>query len=135
QAHEARNEIPAALAAYEEVIAFLREEQSAEPEVRRLLGLAWMNRGNALQKLTDSSSRSAAISAYDEAIVQFHSLPFAEDHLCLNHLGAAWLNRGHAQLLTGDFPAAAASFEHAIPLLQQLPLEANPAYRLNLAGA
>jgi hypothetical protein len=52
-----------------------------------------------------------------------------------NHLGAACLNRGHALLAANDFVGAIASFQQAIAQLRELPLDENPAYRLNLAGA
>lgn len=156
QEHEARTELAAALGAYEEAMTLLRRIPLAHPEVRRLLGVAWMNRGNALQKQQvlrttaaatvgeasepriengDTPNPAETILAYEEAIGHFETLPFETDPLCLNHLGAAWLNRGHALLVADNFAGAAESFERAIPLLQQLPLENDPAFRLNLAGA
>lgn len=156
QQHEGRTELAAALACYEEALTLLRRLPLAHPEVRRLLGVTWMNRGNALQKQqvlrnaaaatagesspgrtenTDTPNPAEAIIAYEEAIGFFETLPFDTDPLCLNHLGAAWLNRGHALLAADNYAGAAESFERAIPLLQQLPLEADPSFRLNLAGA
>lgn len=102
---------------------------------RRFLGLLWMNRGNALQKIPAADSLPAAVHSYDEAIARFETLPFATEPVFLNHLGAAWLNRGHALIAAQDLPAALTSFDRAIQYLEQLPLDANPFYRLNLAGA
>ena len=91
-----------------------------------------MNRGNALQKIGDAPSRTAAVAAYDEAIAHFTTLSSTPAHR--NHHGAAWLNRGHA-LLDHNRPEATRSFEQAIAILRELPFDENPAYRLNLAGA
>ena len=132
QTLEARGEIPAALAAYDRAIATSQSDARAH-------GLAWMNRGNALQKchLLNDTSRprtGEAVEAYDRAIACFEVLPLNEP-LFRNHLGAAWLNRGHAQLTANDSAAAILSFEHAVAELAPLPLEADPHFRLNLAGA
>lgn len=163
---ESENRIADAIGAYDRAITLLRTNPAArELADRRALAIAWMNRGNALQKLPaaptvggalrpdtsapDASSRpelassapaladplAEALRAYDEAIALFESLPYETDPQFRNHLGAAWLNRGHALLVTDDLPAAAQSFEQAVGLLQSLPLEADPFYRLNLSGA
>lgn len=133
QAHEARGELPAALVCYNETIALLRLRDLREVEVRRQLGVAWMNRGNVLQKQNHST---AAISAYNVAISILRDLPPLPAHR--NHLGAAWLNRGHAYL-NGDEMAPehepVYSFEQAIGILADLPLDENLSYRINLAGA
>jgi len=96
--------------------------------------LAWMNRGNALQKI-GTESLPSAIEAYNRAIALFCTLPLPSDPALGNHLGAAWLNRGHALLLANQPVSAAESFEEAIGQLEALPLDANPHYRLNLCGA
>ena len=106
-------------------------------------GVAWMNRGNALQKLAAATPAgppravafAAALAAYDHAIASFRRLPVATDTLARNHLGAAWLNRGHLQLIAADTAGAAAAFAEAIAWLERLPLESDPHFRLNLAGA
>jgi tetratricopeptide (TPR) repeat protein len=135
QQAEAQGRTESALLAYDEAIALYRDLPREEPEIRRQLGVAWMNRGNALQKLgNDRSGLQAAVAAYDEAIALFRSLP-CDTPLHRNHLGAALLNRGHAQLVAGDSSATIASFEQAIACLAELPLDDHPAYRLNLAGA
>jgi tetratricopeptide (TPR) repeat protein len=126
---------------FEEAVAAYDRALDAAPSHGRLAGLVWMNRGNALQKLAagsrdESQQRddvAAAVFAYDEAIVRFAALRLAEPTF-RNHLGAAWLNRGHALVLIGH-PDAIVSFTHAIAHLEQLPLESDLNFRLNLAGA
>jgi tetratricopeptide (TPR) repeat protein len=131
-----------AVAAYDEAMGTLHFAAASEAETRRRLGVAWMNRGNALQKLGHPASPdperqanlSSSIAAYDEAVTLFRTLPL-DVAAHRNHLGAACLNRGHVLITTDDSPAAIASFERAIAHLAILPLDENPAYRLNLAGA
>lgn len=127
QSLEAQGRIPEALAAYDQAIAVSRSDARAH-------GVAWMNRGNALQKL-DAKSLGPAVEAYDRAIALFSSLPVATDLGARNHLGSAWLNRGHALLLAEHTASAIESFERSIALLEQLPVDANPHFRLNLTGA
>lgn len=135
QAHEARGDFSAALACYDEAVARLRGADLSAPEIRRQLGVAWMNRGNALQKVADAASLAAAVRAYDEAIAVLRTLPIDATPAHRNHYGAAWVNRGHAQLAAGDIPGAAASFEEAVAILATLPLAESPYYLLNLTGA
>jgi tetratricopeptide (TPR) repeat protein len=139
QGLEARGDFRAALAFYDEAIATLRALPSDDLELRRVHGVAWMNRGNALQKIADQPSLSSAVEAYDAAIALLRSLPLETIPAHRNHLGAAWLNRGHALLTAGEMPGAIASFEQAIAHLETLPLtplsDENAAHRLNLAGA
>ena len=143
---EAEGKIADAIAAYDRAIALLRSSGSSrEIADRRALGIAWMNRGNALQKLPASSherervdsesTHPDVLAAYDAAIALFETLPYETDPAFRNHLGAAWLNRGHALLVANRLADAAHSFEQAIALLQTLPLETDPYYRLNLSGA
>lgn len=133
---EAEARIADAIAAYDRAIALLRSNPSArEIADRRALGIAWMNRGNALQKLAPPAPRAETIRAYDEAIALFESLPYQTEPAFCHHLGAAWLNRGHALLVVQDLSGAAHAFEQSVALLQSLPLEADPYFRLNLAGA
>jgi hypothetical protein len=138
QEHEAQGEFTSAIAGYESVIVALRALPLADDEVQRSLGVAWMNRGNALQKLaasdaTESRRQSEAAASYDEAIHLFVTLP-PGIAAYRNHLGAAWLNRGHAFIGVNDAEAARC-FNEAIAALVELPHGENAAYRLNLAGA
>jgi tetratricopeptide (TPR) repeat protein len=139
QACESRGEFTAALALYDEAIAALSVLPPADLETRCLHGVAWMNRGNALQKchlLSDTSpSLHLAVAAYDEAIALLRTLPFETQPVFRNHLGAAWLNRGHALLAGTDTAEAITSFECAATHFEQLPLGDDISYRLNLAGA
>ncbi|HEX2852390.1 MAG TPA: hypothetical protein VHO24_04060 [Opitutaceae bacterium] len=134
QSLEARGNFPEALAAYDQAIEQRRAAPVSDEGARRQLGLAWMNRGNVLQKLGTPTGVVDAIAGYDEAIAVLQTLPFATNPGFRHHLGAAWLNRGHALLLASD-ASSLASFEQAISHLEKLPLEADPHYRLNLAGA
>ncbi len=147
QAAEAQGDLAAALQHYDAAITLAGPATISEPsETGRLRAVAWMNRGNALQKLAmlppaargDAPAGDpgpAAVSAYDEAVTLLRALPLAENVAYRNHLGAALLNRGHALLALENFPTAAQSFASAIAQLASLPLDENPAYRLNLAGA
>jgi tetratricopeptide (TPR) repeat protein len=136
QASEAAGRLDLAIADYDQAIASLRGEppDSLDLEQRRLLGVAWMNRGNALQRTATPGQLAEAVSAYDEAIAAFKTLPTDAGPRLRNHLGAAWLNRGHAQLILGDADAKA-SFQQAVSELATLPLDSDPSFRLNLAGA
>lgn len=127
QSLEASGRFAEAVIAYDHAIATARDDIRAQ-------AIAWMNRGNALQKIGDQSL-ATAIEAYNRAIALFCSLPLPSDPALCNHLGAAWLNRGHALLLAGQPATAAESFEEAIAQLESLPLDENPHYRLNLSGA
>lgn len=149
QALEAAGSFAAALIAYDRAIALWRTAVSEAPSdisLGRALGVAWMNRGNALQKLAaeqgrhgrpqeQADARRAAVAAYDDALATFRALPWERDATLRNHLGAAALNRGHALLGIPDLDTAHAAFEAAAGLLEKLPLADDPSYRLNLAGA
>lgn len=123
-----------ALGLYDRAIAAVYQAPETDINARRLLGVIWMNRGNALQQVGTAVSLADAVTAYDEAIAVFDTLPIATEPLLRNHLGAAWLNRGHALLVASD-ASGIASFEQAIAHLEKLPLDADPHFRLNLAGA
>ena len=132
---EARQQFTDAIVAYDRAIrSFIEDTTAAALERRHQLALAWMNRGNALQKSASSPGIREALRSYDEAIALFETLPIETEPTFRNHLGAAWMNRGHALIIAGD-SAAVDSFEHAVAQLRQLPLDADPFYRLNLAGA
>lgn len=127
QSLEAHGRYAEALSAYDQAIVASRGDARAH-------GIAWMNRGNALQKI-GAGSLPAAIDAYDRAIALFRTLALESDPAFRNHLGAAWLNRGHTFLVAGQSASAAESFAYAVAELEQLPLERDPHFRLNLAGA
>jgi tetratricopeptide (TPR) repeat protein len=141
QVHESRGEFAAALHCYDHAIVLLRAHVPVSTESRRLLGVAWMNRGNAEQKRfplpgeTHAQLRARAVAAYDEAIAILNALPFDQRPTLRNHLGAAWLNRGHALLEEPTPHKAVRSFRRAVAILRSLPLDDHPSYRLNLAGA
>lgn len=136
QALEAAGRFPEAVAWYDRLIAALSgRDIESDPARRRDLGLAWMNRGNALQQIAIAPSLAESVDAYDRAIALFRTLPLAAEPAFRNHLGAAWLNRGRALIGSGDLPRAVGSFEQAIGELGQLPLDDDISFRLNLAGA
>lgn len=138
QAREAQGtpeSLAAALQCYDRALTLLRPAaRSADPESIRHLAVAWMNRGNVLQKLATFAD---AIAAYDEAVTLLQPLASAENPGYANSLGAAWLNRGHA-LLAQQPPAHAEglrSFRTAIAILGQFPPGTDRSITLNLAGA
>jgi hypothetical protein len=108
----------------------------ADPSLRAELAVAWMNRGNALQRRASRVSLSAAVSAYDRALALFDECPPSD--AVLNRRGAAWLNRTCA-LAQFDGPQALLdaldSADRAIAILGALPLDADVNHRINLAGA
>lgn len=123
-----------AVACYDQAIAGLQSIHPQDATVTRNLAIAWMNRGNALQKQTGRALDAAR--AYDRAISLFALLP--SDDAIANRTAAAWLNRGHAlqQLPDTNYRLEAiTSTEQAIELLSKLPVGSNLDYRLNLAGA
>lgn len=120
-----------ALVCYDQVISVLRNLPATE--AARDLGIAYMNRGNALQQL---GRHGDAVQAYDDAIGCL--TPLVDDPAARNSAGAAWMNRGHALQLAATPEALAEalrSHDEAIRLLQTLDPAANPAFRLNLAGS
>jgi tetratricopeptide (TPR) repeat protein len=132
---EVRQQFTEAIAAYDRAIASLPGDQPASSlEHQRQLALAWMNRGNALQKTGATPALRDAVRSYDEAIAIFQTLPFETEPALRNHLGVAWMNRGHALMMAED-KSAVASLEEAVAQLRRLPLDTDPFYRLNLAGA
>ena len=135
QALEGKGRFTEAVGAYDWAIDLLGSDTDPlDTPHRRTLGLVWMNRGNALQKIASTAALRDAVRSYDQAIVVFQTLPLDAEPALRNHLGAAWLNRGHALMTTAE-PSAVDSFEQAIMHLEKLPLEADPHYQLNLAGA
>lgn len=133
QTWEAQGNATEAVAYYDRAITCLQENPNSDPSMHRELAIAWMNRGNALQKLTTRE----AVSAYDHAIRIFTALDSSGDPALTNSLGAAYLNRSHALQQLGDSHRieATRSCEQAVSILGSLPLDTQLAARLNLAGA
>ena len=87
---------------------------------RRDLGVAWMNRGHALQQ---DGQVTAAIAAYAEAITLLRTLPPAQNPSWANSLGAAWMNHGqllHRAYGTRCADEALASFDAATAVLRPI---------------
>jgi tetratricopeptide (TPR) repeat protein len=118
---------------------------SAEHSACRDLGVAWMNRGHALQQ---AGRLLDAIAAYEQAIQSLQTLPHGQNPAWANSLGAALMN--HGQLLhrthgTTRAAAARADFDEAAAILRPLILRIenreskienspSPWPRRNLAG-
>lgn len=124
-----------AVACYDRAIMVLQSRQPRDAATTRELAVAWMNRGNALQKHDRAADVRTAVPAYDRAIELLSHADPGRDATTANRLGAAWLNRGHALLQLGDPTGAVASFEQALGWLSTLPVDREPVFRLNLAGA
>ena len=137
---EAAGQYSHALVAYDAAIAIQADADFAETtaasrgDSRRELGIAWMNRGNAAQKIGTAPAVAEAVQAYDHAIALFGERHPDPSGTSQNHLGAAWLNRGHA-LLLASASTAVDSFENAIAALSLGPGRDNAFVRRNLAGA
>lgn len=133
---EAAGALEAAIAAIDRGITSAIIDR--DPEGRRRFAVAWMNRGNVLQRLPVPDAAQQAVEAYDVAISVLETLDVASDPALRNTLGAAWMNRGRALQLGRDrdrLLAAIASHEQAISWLASLPRTESPAYGRNLAGA
>lgn len=146
QTLEGQGKLAAALTTYDEAVGLLRGIAEPDVETRRILGIVWMNRGNALQRLAADHGQQernkeavdavrAAVDSYNEAVTLFRTLPLEASYDYRNHLGAAYLNRGHAFTTVSAFEPAAESFAAAIAELEQIPGGDDPSFRLNLAGA
>jgi hypothetical protein len=109
------------------------------PGQRRLSALAWMNRGNVLQKL----SKPDDVAAYDQAISLLVDSP--DDIESRSVLSAIYMNRGSG-LQRQNTPearkTAAESFGSAVTTLEKLSSEGNSQFvpllaaaRVNYAGA
>lgn len=119
---------------YDRAISILQSRSPQTADVTQRLAIAWMNRGNSLQK--QSGGALDAVHAYDRAISLFALL--STDDEITNRAGAAWLNRGQALQRVGDTNhqlEAVTSTQQAAELLSKLPVDSNLDYRLNLAGA
>ncbi|HEY9154965.1 MAG TPA: hypothetical protein VIM69_07540 [Opitutaceae bacterium] len=109
------------------------------PGQRRLAALAWMNRGNVLQKL----SKPDDVAAYDQAISLLADL--SDDVESRSVLSAIYMNRGSG-LQRQNTPearkTAAESFGSAVATLEKLSADGNQQFvpllaaaRVNYAGA
>ncbi len=136
-----------ALACYDRaIVALTGAAESGDPRLGHALGIANMNRGNALQRSADASAIEEAVRAYDTAIRHLEPLAASPSLLrshapttyaLQNSIGAAWMNRGQAlhRLGAQSLEAAAASQRAAIAWLSRIPREDNPAVACNLTGA
>jgi hypothetical protein len=132
-----------AVRCYNEAVAQLTTllssvSRPAPPEFQRRLAIAWMNRGNALQKQLNVLDLEESVRSYDQAISLLRGSLGPEDLAGRNSLGAAWMNRGQALHRQGTAPTleeALRSQHEAIAVLRALPLHQDIAFRLNLAGA
>jgi tetratricopeptide (TPR) repeat protein len=127
-----------ALRGYDRAILLLRSFPSEANGVT--LAGAWLNRGNALQRLGSEAARAEAVNSYDSAIALFEPVIAASgtpDPLDVAALGAAWLNRG-AACRSGSGASARAEavkcYERAIIELGPVAA-AHPAARRNLSAA
>jgi hypothetical protein len=108
---------------------------------QRDLAVARMNRGHALMMPGDAAGLTAALEAYNEAIVRLRPLianAGPEAASWTNSLGAALTNRGHLlHRLHGVAQATLAleAYDEAAVLLRSLSPRASPWPRRNLAGA
>lgn len=139
QAQESRataESVANAVQSYRRAIELLTTQPGEQ--VRKELGIAWMNFGNARQKETDPLASEEAVRAYDDAIALLDDNSVPNDSASRNSVGAAWMNRGHALQRRGlreGIAAALESYDRAIALLETLPLNENEFFAINLAAA
>jgi hypothetical protein len=111
-----------ALQSYDRAIALLDAPGANEAMVRES-AVAWMNRGNVLQRKGEPESLNKAIEAYNVTIERLRPIAPAEP-LGRSTLGAALLNKGTAlqRLNTQESHTEAAKvYEEAIQLLSVRP--------------
>ncbi len=136
ESHATAESVANAVQSYRRAIELLAAQPNEQ--VRKELGLAWMNFGNARQKEPDPLASEEAVRAYDDAIALLHDDSVPNDSALRNSIGAAWMNRGHALQRRGlrdGTIAALDSYDQAIALLETLPLNENQFFAINLAAA
>ncbi len=108
-----RNDLTAALAAYDEAIALLRPLPLAEhPSWANSLGAALMNRGHLLHRQHGLARADEALAAFDEAAQLLRPLSAATVAWAPRNLAGTLLNRANLLLdLHRDAEAATASRE------------------------
>ena len=123
---------PEALSAYDEAIAAL--PQHPGNDAPHLAGVIHLNRGHAFLALGDTASAAGAFQAAIDAAGAIHP---SSPVLLRGSTGAAWLNLAGALrgLPEPDLPAAITALDRAVEILQTLPIDTEPVYRRNLAGA
>jgi tetratricopeptide (TPR) repeat protein len=136
ESHATAESVANAVQSYRRAIELL----TAQPpeRVRKELGIAWMNFGNARQKEFDILASEEAVGAYDDAIALLTDDSVPNDSALRNSIGAAWMNRGHALQKRGlreGIAAALESYDRAIALLEKLPLNENQFFPINFAAA
>jgi tetratricopeptide (TPR) repeat protein len=109
-----------ALACFDQALALRQQLPTASnPALRYGLAACWLNRAEALLRLTDGERIPIALQALDEAIGLLRELPLGEDARFPRRLAIAHQNRGLTLLAQGPqaLAAAIAAFEEAIALL------------------
>jgi tetratricopeptide (TPR) repeat protein len=122
-----------AIAAYDKAIRSLGPLASTDPNASFDLAVAWMNRGNALQKCADPASLAHAVSAYETTICLLADTP-TSDKIRRTTLGAAWLNCAGVLLTLGRFQDAARAYEQSVAILVGLQAS-DAAHGAHLLGA
>ena len=102
---------------------------------------ALMQRGIALLNAGSEVELRGAVSLFDEAITIRRTLAVAEDHWIAYLTAASWMNRGDALTRLSrvarveSLAEAVRSYDEALAVLHEVPLDANPLYRRRRAIA
>jgi len=137
QQQEGVGALAEAVASYDRALDLLKgSAEGGQAAGRRELALVWMNRGNALQKMTEARAWTDALDAYRQAIEGWESLPQRDTGASVS-LGCAHMNQAGVWQKLGRLAEAAEACERAIALLREPEAEPNCAAhaRLMLAAA
>ena len=112
-----------AIALLRPLAAASRGPAEAQLAPRRDLAIAYLHRGNALQKLATPEALAEAVRTYDEAVALLAAPDLATVVPALQLLAATWLNRAHALHRQATPPAISAAIEshrQSIAVLENL---------------
>jgi tetratricopeptide (TPR) repeat protein len=120
QAFEMTGDFVAAVTAYDRAVIILAElHRCGNSSVRYELAVAWMNRGNALQKQDGEHRWEDALRSYGRTIALLKCEPLRDQSERLT-LGCAQMNRAGVMQKHSQLSYAAASCDDAITTLREL---------------
>lgn len=135
QSEELAGRFEAAVQAYDNAITLLDSKMAAtRSETVWDLAVAWMNRGNALQKQSGIAALEDSTRSYQQTIELLSEFKILEDGPCRT-LGCAWMNKGSVLQKLGCCSEAIGAYDAAISVLADLPLKMDAHSQNMLAAA